>query len=324
MLSTPVLLTGFRPTGPLHLGHWAGTLRESLCQKPGVECIFLIADLHALTTQRPSSIDDLLLDLLSVGVGPTSGTFVLQSQIPEIAELAVLLSMLCPVAEARRIPTVKEKVRDLKLGQTFSLGLLNYPVLMAADILIFHASKVAVGADQVAHVELARRLARRFNQLYEVTLWEPDALLSSTPRLVGLDGSRKMSKSLDNAILLSDDPETVERRVASMYTDPKRIRADIPGTVEGNPLFEYHDLVNPDRAQVADMKARYRTGRIADVEVKHELARVINAFLDPVRARRREWEGRIEEARAFLRSGTAQARKDAWERLKRVLSQMGL
>lgn len=327
-MSLPVLVSGDRPTGRLHLGHWVGSLRGRAADQDRHRCYFLVADLHFLTTHASQARDvegnvtAILLDWLSVGLDPARSTFVLQSGVPEISELAVILSMLCPIGRARRIPALKEKVRDLGAGGPYSLGLLQYPVLMAADLLAFKATRVPVGADQAGHVELARELAGRFNRLYGDFFPEPQAALSEAPRLVGTDGLRKMSKSLDNAIYLSDDAGTVDRKVRAMYTDPKRIRSDVPGVVEGNPVFEYHDRFNSDQAEVRDLKERYRAGRVGDVEVKEKLIRALNRFLEPIRRRRGEWEGR--DVRACLRDGTAAARGVAQETLHGALGRMGM
>jgi tryptophanyl-tRNA synthetase len=321
-------VSGDRPTGKLHLGHWVGSLRDRVRDQDACRCYFLVADLHFLTThaararEAEGNITEMLLDWLSVGIDPARATFVRQSGVPEISELAVILSMLCPVARARRIPALKEKLQDLGAGDRYSLGLLAYPVLMTADLLAFKATRVPVGADQIGHVELARELAGRFNRLYGDFFPEPQVAAREAPRLVGTDGFRKMSKSLDNAIYLSDDAETVARRVRAMYTDPKRVRSDIPGTVEGNPVFEYHDAFNPDREEVADLKERYRAGRVGDVEVKDRLTRALNAFLDPIRARRRTWEARLPDVRGLLDEGTAAARRVAQETLQGALRQM--
>jgi tryptophanyl-tRNA synthetase len=328
-ISSPaVLVSGDRPTGKLHLGHWVGSLRDRVHDQFDYQCYFLVADLHFLTTHVEAArevggnVTGMVLDWLSVGIDPARATFVRQSGVPEISELAVILSMLCPVARARRIPALKEKLQELGAGDRYSLGLLAYPVLMAADLLAFKATRVPVGADQIGHIELARELAGRFNHLFGDFFPEPQVAARESPRLVGTDGFRKMSKSLDNAIYLSDDAETVARRVRSMYTDPKRIRSDIPGTVEGNPVFEYHDAFNPDRAEVDDLKARYRAGRVGDVEVKDRLILALNRFLDPIRARRRTWEARLPEIRALLEEGTASARRTAQETLQGALRRM--
>jgi len=270
------------------------------------------------------NVIDMVIDWLSVGLDPNRSTFYIQSQIPYITELYTILSMLCPVPRAQRIPTLKEKAQDMGVGENYSVGLLGYPILMAADILIFKASKVPVGEDQLSHLELTRELARRFNHIYGTFFPEPEAIVSDVPRLVGTDGSRKMSKSLNNCIYLSDDPKTVEERVRSMYTDPKRIRADIPGTVEGNPVFIYHDIFNPDKEEVEDLKRRYRAGKVGDVEVKQKLARAINNFLDPIREKRSYYERRIDEVRDILRRGTQKAYDIAKKNMEEIISHMGL
>jgi len=210
------------------------------------------------------------------------------------------------------------------VGENYSVGLLGYPVLMAADILMFKATKVPVGEDQLSHIELTRELARRFNFLYGDFFAEPDPVISETSRLVGTDGNRKMSKSLDNCIYLSDDAKEVETRVRSMYTDPKRIRADIPGTVEGNPVFIYHDAFNTNTDEIEDLKERYRTGNVGDVEVKKKLARAINEMLEPIRERRRIYESRPDDVRDILREGTKRAYEIAHKNMDEIITHMGL
>lgn len=320
----PVLVTGDRPTGRLHLGHLVGSLLNRVRLQETCACYFLVADLHMLTTHVDRARDmhrhtvDLALDWLSVGLDPARAVFYVQSQIPAVAELFTILSMLCSVPRAQRVPSLKEKAAD----EHYSVGLLAYPILMAADILLFKGTRVPVGEDQLSHLELTRELARRFNHLYGDMFPEPEALVSRTPRLVGTDGFRKMSKSLNNAIYLSDDPRAVERSVASMYTDPKRVRADVPGTTEGNPVFLYHDLFNADKAQVEDLKQRYREGRVGDVEVKRKLAAALNAFLDPLRARRAQFTR--DQARDILRDGTRRAKETADSNLAEILKRVGL
>jgi len=326
----PVLVSGDRPTGRLHLGHWVGTLENRVRLQESCRSFYIVADLHFLTTHGDRAMEvrdnarEIVLDWLAAGLDPERSTFVLQSQVPEIAELSVILSMLCPVPRAQRIPSLKEMRDALGLEENYSLGLLSYPVLMAADVLLFKARKVPVGEDQLAHLELARELARRFNRIYGFDFDEPEAVVSTVPRLVGTDGARKMSKSLGNAILLADDPDTVERRVRGMYTDPNRVRSDVPGTVEGNPVFTYHDLFNSDRAEVEDLKARYRAGKVGDVEVKEKLARALNRFLLPFHERRKVWETRAAEAWDLLVAGTRKARGIAAEHLEGVLESMGM
>jgi len=326
----PILVTGDRPTGRLHLGHLVGSLYNRIKFQNDYECFFLVADLHMLTThydrveEVENNVLDMVIDWLSVGMDPTRSTFYIQSGVPAITELYAILAMLCPVPRAERIPTLKEKAQDMGVGENYSVGLLGYPVLMAADILVFKATRVPVGEDQLSHLELTRELARRFNYLYGDFFPEPGAVTSETPRLVGTDGNRKMSKSLDNCIYLSDDPKTVEKRVRSMYTDPNRIRADIPGTVEGNPVFIYHDAFNPNKEEVEDLKMRYRAGKVGDVEVKQKLARAINNLLDPIRERRRYYEQRLDEVREILREGTKRANEIASKNMDEIIIHMGL
>lgn len=326
----PILVTGDRPTGRLHLGHFVGSLLNRLRYQDKYQCYFLIADLHMLTTHydRVKEVEEnvlqLVIDWLSVGLNPDQSTFYVQSQVPHITELYTILSMLCTVPRSQRIPTLKEKAQDMGVGENYSVGLLGYPILMAADILMFKATKVPVGEDQLSHLELTRELARRFNYLYGEFFREPEAIVSETSRLVGTDGDRKMSKSLDNCIYLSDDSKTVENRVRSMYTDPNRIRADIPGRVEGNPVFIYHDAFNPNTAEVEDLKARYRLGKVGDVEVKKKLAAAINKLLDPIREKRSYYENRMDEVREIVHKGTVHANEIAGMNMGEILSKMGL
>src|SRR5262245_4883480 len=298
MSARPRLLTGDRPTGRLHLGHYVGTLANRVKLQDQYECFFLVADLHMLTTrvepellrETGRNVHEIVLDNLSVGIDPDRCTYFLQSLVPAIAEMQLLFSMLVTVPRLQRVPTLKEVMQDLHVEQP-SMGLLAYPVLQAADILCVRARLVPVGKDQSSHLELTREIARRFNTLYGDTLPEPETLIGDVPTLVGTDGQAKMSKSLGNAIFLSDDPKAVEQKVRAMYTDPNRTRADIPGRVEGNPVFIYHDAFNPNTAEVAELKERYAQGKVGDVEVKVKLAAAINAFLDPIRQRRAALEG---------------------------------
>lgn len=326
----PILVTGDRPTGRLHIGHLVGSLNNRIKFQDDYQCFFLIADLHMLTThydkveEVEQNTIQLVIDWLSVGMDPSRSTFYIQSQVPYITELHTILSMLCSVPRSQRIPTLKEKVQDMGLGENYSVGLLGYPILMAADILMFKATKVPVGDDQLSHLELTRELARRFNHLYGDFFKEPEPVVSETPRLVGTDGNRKMSKSLDNCIYLSDDAETVESRVRGMYTDPKRIRADIPGTVEGNPVFIYHDAFNTDIEEVEDLKSRYRNGKVGDVEVKKKLSIAINSIIEPIREKRSCYEKRIGEVRDILHEGSIRANRIAKENMDEILDHIGL
>jgi tryptophanyl-tRNA synthetase len=323
------LLTGDRPTGRLHVGHYVGSLENRLRLQEEYECFFLIADYHVLTTgadrtrEVAGHIRELVLDYLSVGIDPQKSTIYLQSLVPEVAVLHLIFSMLTAVPRLQRVPTLKEVMRDLKL-ETASLGLLSYPVLQAADILMVRADVVPVGKDQSSHLEVTREIARRFNELYGPVFPEPQTLTGRVGTLVGTDGQAKMSKSLDNAIYLSDDAATVERKVSRMFTDPTRIHPTDPGHVEGNPVFIYHDAFNKDRAEVDDLKARYRAGTVGDVEVKKRLARALNEFLEPIRARRATFAAEPKRLEEMIITGSRAARREAQETLHLCLERMGM
>ncbi|MEN9935177.1 MAG: hypothetical protein RLZZ387_1756 [Chloroflexota bacterium] len=326
------ILTGDRPTGRMHLGHYVGTLQNRVKLQDEYECFFLVADLHMLTTRTElerlrhtgENIRSVVLDNLSVGIDPNKSTYFLQSIVPAIPEIALIFGMLTTVPRLQRVPTLKEVMQDLEIEQP-SLGLLGYPVLQAADILCVRANLVPVGKDQASHLEVTREVARRFNNLYDAeVLPEPDTLIGDVPTLVGTDGQAKMSKSLDNAIYLSDDAKTVEAKVRTMYTDPNRVRADIPGKVEGNPVFIYHDAFNPNVEEVNDLKDRYRLGKVGDVEVKRKLAAAINAFLDPIRERRAELERNPRIVEEVLVAGSERAQREAQATLDAMREAMGL
>jgi len=325
------ILTGDRPTGKMHLGHYVGSLRNRVALQDEYECFFIIADLHMLTTrpgkeaieQIDQTAREMVLDYLAVGIDPEKSTIYLQSAVHEVYELNLIFEMLVTVPRLSRLPSLKEMARDAGLKE-MPFGLLGYPVLQAADILMPRAHLVPVGKDNLPHVELAAEIARRFNYLYGEVFPIPRGMVGDVPTLVGTDGKAKMSKSLGNAIFLSDDPATVRKKVFSMYTDPKRIHADIPGTVEGNPVFIYHDIFNPDKEEVEDLKARYRRGKVGDVEVKEKLARALNNFLDPIRERRAYYESQTGLVDEIIYEGTMRAREEARETLRLVKEAMGL
>ncbi|MGH2452998.1 MAG: tryptophan--tRNA ligase [bacterium] len=310
------LLTGDRPTGRLHLGHYVGTLANRVRLQEEYDCFFFLADYHLLTTRLDRleeiehNVREVVLDYLSVGIDPQRSTIFLQSQVPQIPEIALIFSMLVSVPRAQRVPTLKEVMRDLDIAQP-SVGLLAYPILQAADILSVRAEIVPVGKDQASHLEVSREIARRFNDLYGQVLPEPRTLIGEIPILPGIDGKAKMSKSLDNAIYLSDDEGEVTAKVMRMYTDPTRIHPTDPGHVEGNPVFVYHDAFNVEGGEVADLKDRYRQGRVGDVEVKRRLARALNAFLDPIRARRQRYAAQPGMVEDIIAAGSARAREEA-------------
>jgi tryptophanyl-tRNA synthetase len=324
------ILTGDRPTGKLHLGHYLGTLRSRVELQEAYECLFIIADLHMLTTQPAkekiaqvaNNARDIVLDYLAAGIDPELSAIFIQSAVPETYELNLLFEMLVNVPRLERLPSLKEMARDANLD-VMPFGLLGYPVLQAADILLPRAHLVPVGKDNEAHVELAREIARRFNGLYGEIFPIPE-VMTEGPALVGTDGEGKMSKSRGNAIFLSDDAETVSAKVRGMYTDPRRVRADIPGRVEGNPVFIYHDAFNSDKDEVEELKARYRQGKVGDVEVKRKLARAINEFLEPMRERRAEYEARPGLVDDILVDGIRRVRGIAQQTMDMVYESMGL
>lgn len=323
------ILTGDRPTGKLHLGHYVGSLKNRIELQDKYEVFILIADLHSLTTKGDTkelkeNVRNLVLDQLAVGLDPDKVTFCLQSAIPEDMELSIIFSMLVSKSRLERVPTLKDILNDLKIENP-SIGLIFYPVLMAADILMVRANVVPVGKDQTSHVEITREIAEKFNSTYGEVFPIPEALIpEELGTLPGIDGKAKMSKSLDNAIYLSDGPETVKEKVMKMYTDPKRIKSTDPGKVEGNPVFIYLDAFNEDKVKVDGLKKRYREGKVGDVEVKEELVLAINKFLAPIRTRREEFsqeDGLIERV---LTEGTLKARSEAQETLKLVKKAMNL
>src|SRR6056297_361019 len=321
-MDKPRILTGDRPTGKLHLGHYVGSILNRVKYQEQYDCFFIIADLHMLTT-KPSKEDiesitanskEMVLDYLACGIDPQKSKIYLQSAVHEVYEMNLIFEMLVSVPRLQRLPSIKDMAKSANLNE-IPLGLLGYPVLQAADILMPRANLVPVGKDNESHVELTREIARRFNSLYGDVFPIPDVKVGEVPTLVGTDGSAKMSKSLGNTIFLSDDAKTVEKKVRGMYTDPKRIRADIPGRVEGNPVFIYHDIFNPDKAQVDDLKERYALGKVGDVEVKDKLAAALNNFLTPIRERRQDFAERKGFVDEVIYDGTVRMREEARETL---------
>lgn len=325
------ILTGDRPTGKLHLGHYVGSLANRVRLQDEYKCYFIIADLHMLTT-KPSKEDvlniagnarEMILDYLACGIDPEKSVIYLQSAVHEVYEMNLIFENLVTVPRLQRLPSLKDMVKSANLNE-MPLGLLGYPVLQAADILMPRATMVPVGKDNEAHVELTREIARRFNGMYGEVFPVPDVLIGDVPTLVGTDGTAKMSKSLGNAIYLSDDTKTVIKKINGMYTDPNRIRADIPGRVEGNPVFIYHDIFNTNKAEIEDLKERYRAGKVGDVEVKQKLAVAVNGFLDPLRERRNEFENRSGFVDEVIYDGTLIIREEARQTLSAMKKAMGL
>lgn len=319
------ILTGDRPTGKLHLGHYVGSLLNRVKLQDEYETFVLLADVQALTDNfaTPEMLRDNIFqvacDYLAVGLDPEKCAFVIQSQIPEIAELTIFYMNLVSVSQVERNPTVKTEIAQKGFGETLPLGFFCYPVSQAADITAFGAHLVPVGADQAPMIELCRDIVLKFNRLYGETIILPEAMYAEFGRLPGTDGQAKMSKSIGNAIYLSDDEKTVTEKVMSMYTDPNRLTGREPGNVEGNPVFTYHDAFNPNKERIAEMKELYRRGGenekgkplLGDVTVKRELITALNEVLGPIREKRATFEAQPDYVWDVLREGTRRGRQRA-------------
>lgn len=327
------ILTGMRPTGQLHLGHYLGALENWLQMQDEYECFFLIADYQAMGDHLDDiglirqSVLEVATDWLAVGLDPERSSFVIQSYVPEHAELAMYFSMLTPLNQHQKNPTLRAEMGQLESGsQSVTLGFFNYPISQAADILLPKAHLVPVGEDQVAHIEYTRNIARRFNRRYGAVFPVPRARVGRVPRLVGTDGQAKMSKSLNNAVYLADDPAAVAGRVRRMASDitgeNPRLRASDPGVVEYNPAFLYHDAFNDNPDEVAELKERYTAGRVSDAEVKDRLAAALNRFLEPIRERRGWYEAHPDYVREALEAGTERERAIARETMGDVREAM--
>lgn len=347
----PRILTGDTPTGKLHLGHYVGSVENRLAMQDEYDCYFIIANKHAFTTraERPDdirqSVIEIATDYLACGIDPNKSKMFIQSEVPAIDELTFFFAMLLPFNRVMRNPTLKDEIRDKGLGDEYPFGFPLYAVGQTADILAFRPVYVPVGEDQLPHLEMTREVARRFDQIYcgvdpqtedrdyvkkggLFPVIEPK--LGRVRRLVGTgapgsDGNLlKMSKSLNNAIFLADDADTVQKKVMGMYTDPRRIRATDPGTVENNPLWIFHETFNPDKKWVSEMEDAYRQGKVGDVAIKRKLVEVLNTIIEPIRARRRQYEQRPEDVIDALRKGTQSANAVAEETLalaKKALKQ---
>lgn len=324
------IFTGDRPTaGSFHLGNYIGSLKNRVQLQDEYEMFIGIVDLHALTThfdrtdQLKENIKGLMLGYLSVGLDPKKVAFSIQSKMPEVLELAYFLSILTPRPLIARQPALKEK---LDQGSEDTVGLFYYPVLMAADILLPRANLVPVGKDQKAHVEYARDIAIKFNNLYGEVFPIPEPLIGEVPTLPGTDGQSKMGKSLGNAIFLTDFAEEVEKKVMGMYTDPVRVHSTDPGHLEGNPVFIYLEAFGSenDKAQITKYKEQYTKGQVGDIEVKKYLAQVLNNFLDPIRKSRARYERDPELVEGILKEGTQKARQEAQKTLAEVKKAMKL
>ncbi|PYE53747.1 tryptophan--tRNA ligase [Deinococcus yavapaiensis] len=324
------ILTGDRPTASLHIGHLVGSLRSRVALQREYDTFVLIADVQALTDhfEHPRKVRDnvleVALDYLAVGLDQQSATFVVQSRIPEIAELTVFYLNLVTVSHLRQNPTVKAEIVQKGFGESVPAGFFVYPVSQAADITAFGAHLVPVGDDQLPMIEQTVEIVRRFNRLYAPVLVEPKALVGDVPRLPGLDGRPKMSKSAGNAIFLSDSADEVARKVKGMYTDPNHLTVEAPGSVEGNPVFAYLDAFDSDKQKVAELKAHYRRGGLGDVKVKRYLTEVLDATLTPIRERRRSFGRDLDEVERIVREGTRKGREVASETAASVKRAMHL
>jgi tryptophanyl-tRNA synthetase len=329
------ILTGIRPTGALHLGHYAGALENWVRLQTEYDCFFLIADYQVSDyaddiARVREAVWDVALDWLGVGLDPEGSRYVIESLVPEHAELTTWLSWFLPLSMLERNPTLKAEMDALENpedGQaekkSVPVAFYNYPVMQVANILMPRAHLVPVGEDQLPHIELTRETARRFNRRFKEVFPEPEALVGRVPRLVGTDGQAKMSKSRNNAIYLKDDAQTVAKKVKGMFGGPPR-GANEPGDPEENPIFLYHDAFNPDKGEVADLKHRYETVGVGNAELKEKLTVVLNDFLDPIRDRRARYESNMMLVREALEHGSKQARAVAQETMAMVRDALDL
>ncbi len=320
------ILSGMRPTGKLHLGHYVGALENWVKLQNEYDSYHLIADYHVLTTNL--NIDDIyqntidmVIDWLAVGLDPEKSPFFRQSQIKEHTELFLIFSMLVTKARLERNPTLKDQVRDLNI-ENIIYGHLGYPILQSADILLYKGEGVPVGEDQVPHVEITREIARKFNKQYGFVFREPKQLLTKFSRLVGLDGDAKMSKSLGNTILLSDEPDVVNAKLKKAKTDPQKIRRNDPGRPEVCLVFSYHKKFNPD--ELAEIESGCRSGELGCVDCKLKCSSKINEFLSPIIDKRKELEDNLDTVKEILVNGETRARSVATKTMEEVRSAMKL
>ena len=327
----PIILTGDRPTGPLHLGHYVGSLQNRVKLQPNYQQYLIIADSQALTDNydNPGLVRDnvmqVALDYLAVGLDPKESTFFIQSQIPELYELTCYFLNLVSVARLERNPTIKDEVRQKNMKDAIPAGFFCYPVSQAADILAFKADLVPAGEDQNPMIEQTNEIAKRFNFLYKQDVFkEVKSMVGSVGRLPGIDGKAKMSKSLGNAIFIGDSADEITRKVRLMYTDPNHLKVGDPGTVEGNVVFDFLTIFDPNKAEVEELKAHYRRGGLGDGVLKKRLTDVLENMIAPMRQRREQYQNDPEYVREILRVGTANARQVAAQTLSEVKSAMGI
>ncbi len=331
-MSKPVILTGDRPTGALHLGHYVGSLQNRVKLQDEYDQYVLIADMQALTdnAENPEKVSknvlEVVMDYLAVGIDPTKTKIVLQSALSDIAWLSMIYSNLVSVARVERNPTVKEEVRQKNIDREIPLGFFSYPVSQAADITAFKAVCVPVGHDQLPMIEIANEIVRRFNRVYNCeVLKECEALLPKAgARLVGIDGKAKMSKSLGNALNLKATAKEIEQAVKMMYTDPGHLRVEDPGKIEGNVVFTYLDVFDPDQAGLAELKAHYQRGGLGDGVVKKRLNGILQDFIAPIRTKREALEKDPKYVTDVIRQGTAKAAEVVAQTVREVKAAMGI
>lgn len=333
-MAKEIILTGDRPTGKLHVGHYIGSLKKrvSMQNSGKYDSYIMIADQQALTdnARDPEKIKNSLiqvaLDYLAVGLDPKKSTIFVQSQIPALAELNLYYLNLVTVSRLERNPTVKAEIQQKHFERSIPAGFFTYPVSQAADITAFKANLVPVGDDQEPMLEQTREIVRTFNSIYGEVLVEPQGVFApkGSGRLPGLDGNAKMSKSLNNAIYLSDDADTLRKKVMSMYTDPNHIHVEDPGKVEDNMVFTYLDIFDKDKDKVAELKEQYRAGGLGDVKIKRYLNEVLEAELGPIRARREEFAKDIPAIYAMLKEGSEKANEVANKTLEEVRRAIGV
>lgn len=326
-----IILTGDRPTGPLHLGHYVGSLANRVALQNQYTQFVMIADVQALTDhydkpeQVRDNVSEVMLDYLAVGIDPKKTTIFIQSGVPAIAELTIYYLNLVTLSRLKRNPTVKTEIKQKGFGEAVPAGFLMYPVSQAADITAFKATLVPVGEDQLPMIEQTNEIVRSFNRIYNTTvLVEAHALVPKIARLPGIDGQAKMGKTLGNAIFLSDSSDVVAKKVKSMYTDPQHVHVDDPGHVEGNTVFAYLDIFDPNRAEVEALKEHYRRGGLGDVKIKNRLLEVLEAFLTPIRDQRTQLARNRDHVLTLLREGTHHAAQVAEQTLHEVKQAMKL
>lgn len=331
-LKQEIVLTGDRPTGRLHIGHYVGSIKQRLrLQDEYAVNYLMIADLQALTDNAydvgkvRESVIEVLYDYLSCGIDPEKTAIFIQSLIPELTEFTILYMNFVTLARLLRNPTVKNEMQLREFDNAVPIGFLNYPVSQAADITAFNATLVPVGDDQLPMLEQTNEIVRHINFHFDTdVLKECKPILSKITRLPGTDGNAKMSKSLNNCIYLSDDAETVSKKIRGMYTDPNHLRVEDPGKVEGNPVFTYLDAFDPDKTELEEWKAHYRRGGLGDVKVKRRLEKVLQAELEPIRERRAQFEGKPDRAIEMLIESSKKVRKVAQENLLKLKTVLGI